>query len=270
VERVFAAALHAGRLARSWRQAPTRSIATVALDVMVERAGSLEGRDLLIVGAGRMGRLAAQAARDVGASVRVASRSRERAERVARLVGAWAVAFDPGPAELEGSAGVIVALGGPWGLGADSVRSLATGQAVIVDLSVPMALPAEVVRDVPIGRLVSADDLARVETADTVERVADERVDRLIEQTTRDVQAWLAGHARRAAAAALTERSDVVRAAALAGLWRDLPDLDPTAREAIDQMTRHLAEQLLREPLERLGRDVDGHTESAVREVFAL
>jgi hypothetical protein len=35
-------------------------------------------------------------------------------------------------------------------------------------------------------------------------------------------------------------------------------------------MTRHLAERLLREPLERLGRDADGRTERAVRDVFAL
>jgi glutamyl-tRNA reductase len=109
-----------------------------------------------------------------------------------------------------------------------------------------------------------------VETAGTEDAVAAERLDRLIEGTTREIQAWLDGHARRAAAAALTERSDDVRAAVLAGLWRELPDLDSDAREAIDQMTRHLAAQLLREPLERLGRDVDGRTESAVREVFAL
>jgi hypothetical protein len=35
-------------------------------------------------------------------------------------------------------------------------------------------------------------------------------------------------------------------------------------------MARHLAERLLREPLDRLGRDVDGAAERAVREAFAL
>ena len=271
VERVFASALHAGRLARSWRQGPTRSLATLALDVMAERAGPLDGRVVLVVGAGRMGRLSAEAARGAGASVRVASRSLERAEGMARLVGARSAAFDPGPSELDGVAGIIVALGGPWALGAASARALTTGDGVIIDLSVPAALPTQVARDVPRARLVSADDLARLEAApEGQDGVADERVDRLIDDTTRDVQAWLDGHAGRAAAAALAERSDDVRAAALAGLWRDLPDLDPGTREAIDQMTRHLAEQLLREPLERLGRDVDGRTESAVRDVFAL
>jgi hypothetical protein len=35
-------------------------------------------------------------------------------------------------------------------------------------------------------------------------------------------------------------------------------------------MTQHLATRLLREPLERLGRDSDGRAEHAVRDLFAL
>jgi hypothetical protein len=65
-------------------------------------------------------------------------------------------------------------------------------------------------------------------------------------------------------------RSDRRREAELAALWRRLPDLEPEAREAIDGMTRHLARRLLREPLERLGRDTNGRDERAVRDIFAL
>jgi hypothetical protein len=35
-------------------------------------------------------------------------------------------------------------------------------------------------------------------------------------------------------------------------------------------MTRHLADRLLREPLERLGRDTDGRDGRAIRDIFAL
>ncbi len=49
-----------------------------------------------------------------------------------------------------------------------------------------------------------------------------------------------------------------------------MPDLEPEARAAIDGMARHLARRLLREPLERLGRDADGRDEQAVRDLFAL
>ena len=56
----------------------------------------------------------------------------------------------------------------------------------------------------------------------------------------------------------------------LAALWRQLPALAPQERAAIEAMTRHLAERILRPPLERLGRDRDGRIERAVRDVFAL
>jgi hypothetical protein len=68
----------------------------------------------------------------------------------------------------------------------------------------------------------------------------------------------------------LIERADRERQAELAALWRRLPDLEPEARGAIEGMTRHLADRLLREPLERLGRDTDGRDERVVRDIFAL
>jgi len=46
--------------------------------------------------------------------------------------------------------------------------------------------------------------------------------------------------------------------------------LDPADREAIERMAAHLADRLLRAPLERLGRDTDGDTGRAVRDLFAL
>ena len=49
-----------------------------------------------------------------------------------------------------------------------------------------------------------------------------------------------------------------------------LPGLEPPARAAIVAMTQHLAQRLLRQPLERLGRDSDGQDERTVRELFAL
>src|SRR5207248_514505 len=73
-ERLFDLALRAGRRARSWRQGPSRSLADVAVAEAERRGVSLGGRDVLVVGSGEMGRLAARAARRVGGKVRVASR----------------------------------------------------------------------------------------------------------------------------------------------------------------------------------------------------
>ena len=64
--------------------------------------------------------------------------------------------------------------------------------------------------------------------------------------------------------------ADRERQAEVEELWRTLPDLEPDARDAIERMSRHLAGRLLREPLERLGRDADGSAEQAARALFAL
>ena len=81
---------------------------------------------------------------------------------------------------------------------------------------------------------------------------------------------WLQGREGRSAAEALKERADRDREAELAVLWRRLPDLEPEARDVIEGMTRHLADRLLREPLERLGRDTNGRDVRAIRDIFAL
>jgi glutamyl-tRNA reductase len=268
LERLFALALHAGRRARSWRQGPTQSLADVALASIERQAGPVRGRDVLVVGAGRMGRLSARAAVAAGASVAVANRSPDRAAALAAAGGARIEAFDPGP-RVAGFAGIIVALAGGWPIGAGTIAALAESATVVVDLSVPAAVPAGLA-EVLGGRLVSADDLAVRDAVPAAPDGSTARLDALVDRSTAEFVAWLRGHDGRAAAEALVEQADRAREVELATLWRRLPDLEPEARDAIERMTRHLADRLLREPLERLGRDADGRDGRAIRDLFAL
>jgi glutamyl-tRNA reductase len=269
LERLFSLGLRAGRRARSWREETPRSLADVALSVIGQQAGPVGGREVLIVGAGKMGRLAVRAAVAAGASVSVANRSPERMIAIAAEAGARMEAFDPGPA-IDRFAAVIVALAGPWKLDPATVASLGASSTIVVDLSVPAAVPAGLAASLG-RRLVSADDLA-LAGADPV-AVGDRsvaRVDELIDATTAEFCGWLEVREGRRAAAALAARADRERHAELDVLWRQLPDLETAERDAIDRMSRHLARRLLREPLERLGRDADGRHERAIRELFGL
>ena len=269
LERLFGLALRAGRRARSWRQGPQRSLADVALSVMEQRGGPLQGREVLVVGAGRMGQLAARAAADAGASVSVANRSAARARSVATTTGARLEAFDPG-ARTAGFDAIVVALGGPWPIATATIEAVAASARVLVDLSVPTAVPGLLV-DALGPRFVSADALALADTdASAPQDGSRARVDGLVDSTTAEFMDWLHGRGGRTTAEALVSHADREREAELAALWRQFPDLEPEAREAIEGMTRHLADRLLREPLERLGRDVDGRDERAVRDLFAL
>jgi glutamyl-tRNA reductase len=245
LERLFALGLRAGRRARSWRDGPGRSLADVAVSVIERRVGSVKGRSVLIVGAGKMGRLAVRSAAAAGARVSVANRSPERAISLASETGAQIEAFDPGPT-IDRFAAVIVALGGPWSISQATVDSLAGSSTVLVDLSMPAAVPAGLARSLD-GRFVSADDLAIADAglvADTDRSLA--RLDELIAETTAEFCAWLDLRDGRAAAAALTARADRERDEELDLLWRQLPDLDAEALDAIERMSRHLARRLLR------------------------
>lgn len=269
LERLFALALHAGRRARSWRNSSARSLADVAIAAIEAQAGSLRGRDLLVVGAGQMGRLAARAAAAAGASVSVANRTPEGARALAATVGGHVEALDPG--ERTGLfGGAIVALGGPWQIGMDAIDALAASRTVVVDLSVPTAVPDAAARALG-PRFISADAVVGAYgERQPSEARALARLDELVDRATSEFLGWLHGSDGRAAADALIRHADREREAELAALWRRLPDLQPDARDAIEGMTRHLARRLLREPLERLGRDADGREERAVRDLFAL
>lgn len=269
LERLFALGLRAGRRARSWRDGPARSLADLALSVIEEQSGPVSGREVLIVGAGKMGRLAARAAVAAGASVWVANRSPGRTIPIATETGARIEAFDPGPAIGRFKA-VIVALGGPWGIGDATMESLAASSTVVVDLSVPAAVPPRLMEHLR-RRLMTADDLAHAEADPAA--VSDRsvaRLDALIDATSAEFCAWLEFREGRQAAAALAARADRECHAELNELWRRLPDLDTVERDAIERMSQHLARRLLREPLERLGRDADGRHERAARELFGL
>jgi glutamyl-tRNA reductase len=261
--------LRAGRRARSWREGPPLSLADVALAVIARRGVALDGREVLVVGAGKMGRLSARAAAAAGATVSVANRSPGRAVETAASAGARVEAFDPGPA-IDRFAAVVVALAGPWTIGADTVASLAAASTLVVDLSVPAAVSGSLADRLG-PRLISADDLASAELdLGVVNDRSLARLDALIDDTTDEFLAWLDLSDGRAAAAALTERAERERSDELDLLWRRLPDLDPEARDAIARMSEHLARRLLREPLARLGRDADGRQERAARELFGL
>ncbi len=269
LDRLFASALQAGRRARSWRQGSQRSLADVALASIERRCGPVLGREVLVVGTGRMGALAVRAARTAGASVVIANRSADGAAALAASAGARVEAFDP-DVRIGRFAAVIVALAGPWPIGPTTVDALDGSTTVVVDLSVPAAVPSDAAAILG-ARLVTADDLALVEgePEDPLDRPTS-RLAVLMDRTTADFLDWYGRRDGRATAEALVQRADHEREAELAALWLRLPNLEPGARDAIAAMARHLTRRLLRPPLERLGRDPDGRVERTVRDIFAL
>ena len=267
LERLTTHALGAGRVARSWQQRRRRSLGDVAVATIHARAGRAEGPlRILVVGAGTIGQLAVRSALAAGTRVTIANRTRERADALAATTGADTVAFDPGPllGEVDG---VVVAIDAAWSIGPEAATALIEGRAIVVDLAFPPAVGSLATK---LGdRYVSADALARAATEDETPALG-ARLDRLIERTVAAIEAWSDRDGSRETAAALVRRADDERARELARLWQRVPSLDDDTRAAIEDMTKHLADRLLRPPLERLGRDRDDRATAAIRDLFAL
>lgn len=93
MRRLFQRAIDAGQKAReaSGIACDEGVIAKAQLRIMEERFGSVRGRRVLIVGAGRMGRLTATLLQEQHAHVLITSRTLSRSQRLASSIGATAV-----------------------------------------------------------------------------------------------------------------------------------------------------------------------------------
>lgn len=262
------AALRAGRVGRSWRPAHGRAIAISIADLAIARIdariGALDGRRVVVVGAGQMGRAAARGAMERGARVGLASPTPDHALTVAGGIGAEPWPMDPGTA-LADAAAVVVALSGRWAM-TEATRDALIGRPIVVDLSMPPALSADV-RSGLGDRLIDIDSLAGPRAADAATAAYRSRLERLAERTIDGYEASIVAR-ERSAVDRLADRIERQRAAELKAWLRRRPELDDQARGQLEELSRDLSARLFREPLARLARDPDGRRQRALDELF--
>jgi glutamyl-tRNA reductase len=268
---VFQQALRVGKRAHAEtgidRAAPT--LVSSALD---RACPDLEGRRVVVVGAGAMSALSvATVVRRGAGEVVVVNRTPERAER---LAAEYAVRWAPlsAIAEEVAAADVVVACAGARGILVSREAVAAAGRPIaLVDLALPHDIDPTVA-DLPGATLVTLADLGEVlrtsEAGSEVEAV------RTI--VTDEVEAFLS--ARRQAGmtptvVALRSMATGVVESEMARLDRRLPDLDDTTRAELLQTLRRVTDKLVHQPTIRakeLGdRDAVSYA-TALAELFAL
>jgi glutamyl-tRNA reductase len=260
------------------------SLVSVALDRAEERIGSLDGRSVLVVGAGSMGALAATTLARRGASVVVSSRTEAHAARLADSIGGRAAPLGDLPEELA-AADVLLTCTGATGLvvGVDVVTGAMTGRTrplVVVDLALPRdvdpgvsALPGVHVVDLallqgerastpgrPTAGPVAADDIAAAHA--------------LVETETALLRAERQAAEVAPTVSALRSQAAEVVDAELLRLAGRLPDLDTRARTEISRTVRRVVDKLLHEPTVRVKElaATSGETDyaGALRALFGL
>ncbi len=283
LSRLFRHAIEVGKRARS-ETAITRGITSLsqaAVAMAGERLGSLEGRTVLLVGAGEMGEGMVQALAAVPGIGRtlVANRTWTKAAQLAERIGGVPLELVALASAFEEADVVLTSTGAPGILieAADLEPVLPARHGrplLVVDIAVPRDVDAGVAQ-LPGVTLLNMDDLrAFVDAAmaerrkeiPAVARIIAEEVDRFSDLTAEREMAPLV--------AALRERAEVVRAAEFERYRNRLSGLTDRQRGDVEALTRSLLAKVLHAPTVQL-KEVAGSVQGeqlaeAVRVLFNL
>lgn len=257
LDRLFRQALHAGRRARAETaigESPA-SVPAAAAALAQQVFDRLDGRKVVIVGAGRMSEATARNLRSRGAEIAaVANRTAAHAEEVAQRLGARAVSLAD-VAEAIADADVVVSSTSAPGFVLDlatleiPLRGRRGRPLLFVDLAVP--------RDVDPGLagldgcfVYDVDDLeAVVEVSLAGRRSEAARAERVVAEEADRFREWQSSLAIVPAIASLRARAEEIRSAELAKVESRLSDDD---RRAVDVLTSQIVNKLLHLPTVRL------------------
>ena len=276
---LFRLALRVGKRARAETgiSSGASSMVDVGLDAARGVLGELGGRTVLVVGAGKMGGMAADRVAGVAGRILIANRTIDKAERLAARVGGEVVGPDGLAAGLQAADVVVCSTGASTPvIDCDTVapaqRSRVDRPLVLVDLAVPRdveaacgELPGVTVLDIDAIRTVT-------DTGRTGAEVAKGRA--LVEAEAERFASWTRAVRVEPTIAALRARGEEVRAAEITRLSSRLSELDERQRAAVEALTKGIVNKLLHEPTVRLKSAADARGDdlhaAALRDLFDL
>jgi glutamyl-tRNA reductase len=239
------------------------SIASVAVDLARKIFGSLEGKTVLLVGAGKMSELAARHLIEHGAgSILVSNRTQSRAEKIAAEFSSASVLtavipFDDIYEQASRADIVITSTGAP-----QKIFNRAHGQQFLhrrrnrpmffIDIAVPRDVDPRM-NEVEGCFVYDIDDLQQVAAANMADRSREAEAAETI--VSREVEKYHERlHSRDAVPAilALQQNAESIREAELARAAKRLATLTPEQREAVESLTRSLTAKLLHPQLTAL------------------
>ena len=282
VNELFQRSLRVGKRARTETEIGRGrlSVSTAAVELATQIFESLEGRHVLLLGAGEMIELTARYLMGSGVgSFYVANRTFERGAELARACRGEAIQFADVPARLEEVDIVISSTAAPdYVLAEEAVQGAMQERRgrplFLIDIAVPRDIdPA--VRDLDNVFLFDIDDLEQVvarNRADREQEIA--QVQQLVQEELRDFQHWLKALSTGPLIRSLRGRADDLRQVEL-GRWQGkLAHLSDQDRELVGAILRAYANKLLHDPLVQLrefANSEDGYARlDTVRRLFDL
>ena len=257
LDRLFSHALHAGKRVRTdtaIAESPgTTSSAAAALAAQV--FGDLTGSQIAIVGAGKIGTLAARRLLKRGAQLTfVANRSSVRGEQLTEWLGGVSLPLERIGEALETVDILVSSTSAPeLVLAQDDVAAALSARKgrplLLIDLAVPRDLdPA--INDLADCYLYDIDDLEAV-VRETLAGREDEfaKAEAIAVAEGQRFNDWLATRDVVPAIRSVRERAEAIRRGELAKASPRLAGLSEREREAVDSLTSRIVNKLLHEPI---------------------
>jgi glutamyl-tRNA reductase len=254
------------------------SFAAVALARKI--FGRLEGRKVLVIGAGEISTLTAQHLKAQGvAEIVITSRTAAHAQSLADAVGGRAVPWNEMITGLGSADIVITATGAQRPILSRAQVEAVTGRRrpdplFIIDVAVPRDVEPEV-GDIEQVFLYNVDDLQMIVQENMSRRGAEiERAEAIVSEEVARFTTWQRSRTAIPTVVALRQKFEAIRRSELQRLDGKLGALDPDAKARVDEVTRLIVEKLLLEPTEHLKALPDEETQlaytEAVNRLFGL
>lgn len=279
---LFAQAIHTGKRART--ETPisryTTSVSHAGAVLLLEKLPQHNTSKILIIGAGEMAVLAAQALKRFEISeIAFVNRTYNRAEALANDFEGKAMTWYQLHEALAWADAVVCATGAPHTIlyrsDLEGVASQRTGHPlVIVDIAVPRDVE-EGVRELPYIRYYDIDDLQSVVDANIeLRKAAVPEVEAIILQEMTRFLEWYRGRQVTPVIKNLRDWAQNIADEELLETLGRLSDADERTRQIVSRMAHRLVNRLLHEPTSRLKMQANvgngyGYAQ-AVRELFAL
>lgn len=255
------------------------SISFAAVELAKKIFENLEGKTVLLIGAGEMAELAAQHLISAGVGhILVTNRTYQRAVDLAERFHGSAIRYEDYKESLVRTDIVIASTGARQYILAhhDMARVMHQRRfrsVFFIDIAVPRNLDPNIER-LDNCYVYDIDDLQQVVDTNKEERLKEtERATEIIQGEVAHFQQWLRGRAGTPQILALRERGEKVRDAEVVRAMEQLSHLTQADREIIDNLARRLTNKFLHPPtaaLKRAMRDGDETAVSILHKVFGI
>jgi glutamyl-tRNA reductase len=248
------------------------SISFAAVTLARKIFGQLDGRRVLVIGAGEISSLTAEHLRAHGVGeIIVTSRTTAHAEALASAVGGRAARWDDVSSLIAIADIVVTATGSQRPILTRAQVEAATGRhrpdpLFFIDLAVPRDVEASV-GDIEQVFLYNVDDLQSVVQENLSRRTREiAHAETIVAEELLKFATWQRSRGAVPTVVALRQRFDVIRRSELQRLEGKLTGLSPDARARVDEVTRLIVEKLLLDPTEQLKALPDEETQVAYTE----